>query len=285
MKIYAFSDEAAASLTGQIAAMKRNGLNGSELRGVDGGNVSDLSPAKAKEVLRRLKDEGLDVWSLGSPIGKIHIETGDWPAHLERFRRTLENACLLESRRIRLFSFYLPKDARPEDWRGCVIDRMAEMAEIAAPYGVLLCHENEKGIYGDTDERCQDMLDRFGGRLGFIFDPANFIQCGVDPLRAFERLHDRITYMHIKDAVKNGTVVPSGMGAGCIPEILAVINQAFTGDFVLTLEPHLRVFAGLEQLEAGHRSVVGSTYETAADAFSAAAEHLRWCVPRTAELI
>ncbi len=273
MKIYAFSDEAASSLTGQIAAMKRNGLNGSELRGVDGGNVSDLSPAKAKEVLRRLKDEGLDVWSLGSPIGKIHIETGDWPAHLERFRRTLENACLLESRRIRLFSFYLPKDARPEDWRSCVIDRMAEMAEIAAPYGVLLCHENEKGIYGDTAPRCAELLDAVPS-LRCIFDPANFIQCGQDIPEAWALLGKRVDYMHIKDALPDGTVVPAGEGIGHLKELLA--DFAARGGESVTLEPHLRVFDGLAQLEQGQKTEIPEgMYASSDEAFDAACAALK----------
>ena len=32
LKIYAFADEAAAQIDGQIAAMRRNGLNGLEIR-------------------------------------------------------------------------------------------------------------------------------------------------------------------------------------------------------------------------------------------------------------
>ena len=92
-----------------------------------------------------------------------------------------------------------------------------------------------------------------------------------------------ITYMHIKDALSNGTIVPAGMGIGGIPEILALINMAKSGDFVLTVEPHLRVFAGLDKLEGGPRTALGNAYETSAEAFAAAVEHLRWCLPRTAQ--
>ena len=74
IKIYAFADEASAMIDGQILAMKRNGLNGLEMRGVDGTNVSDITPEKAKEVRKKLDDAGLITWSIGSPIGKINIE-------------------------------------------------------------------------------------------------------------------------------------------------------------------------------------------------------------------
>ena len=75
MKIYAFADEASPSIDEQIAAMKRNGLNGLEIRGVDGENVSVISLNKAREVRRKLEDAGLSVWSIGSPIGKTAIST------------------------------------------------------------------------------------------------------------------------------------------------------------------------------------------------------------------
>ena len=50
MRVYAFADEASAFVAGQIAAMRRNGLNGLEIRNVEGTNVSDLPIAKAKEI-------------------------------------------------------------------------------------------------------------------------------------------------------------------------------------------------------------------------------------------
>ena len=74
MRIYAFADEASPAIDSQIAAMRRNGLNGLEIRGVDGENVSAISLKKAKEVRRKLDDAGLCIWSIGSPIGKIGID-------------------------------------------------------------------------------------------------------------------------------------------------------------------------------------------------------------------
>ena len=50
--------------------------------------------------------------------------------------------------------------------------------------------------------------------LDGVFDPANFVQCGIDTIEAFELLQDRITYLHIKDALPDGSVVPAGKGHG-----------------------------------------------------------------------
>ena len=135
MKIFAFSDEAASDLGGQIAAMKRNGLDGTEIRGVDGRNITALTVKEAAEVLRRLKDSGLSVWSVGSPIGKIPLD-GDFAAHLDLLRHTLELAGALECGNLRMFSFYLPEGAKPEDCRNEVVSRLGQMVEIAEAYGV-----------------------------------------------------------------------------------------------------------------------------------------------------
>ena len=273
MNIYAFSDEAAPSLEGQIAALKRNGLQGMEIRGVDGENVASISKEKAADILRRLRDSGLSVWSVGSPIGKIPLDDGGFPAHLDRLRHVLEIADMLECRNIRMFSFYLPAGVSPEDCRNEVIDRLGRMAELAEQAHIALCHENEKGIYGDSAARCRDILDAVPS-LRCVFDPANFIQCGQDAAKAWSLLRDKVYYMHIKDALPDGTVVPAGKGIGRLPDLIRDF-RAFGGEAV-SVEPHLRVFEGLRDLEREHRTAVpDNAWPTADAAFDAACEALK----------
>ena len=272
MKIFAFSDEAASGLNGQIAAMKRNVLDGTEIRGVDGRNITAFTPKEATDVLRRLKDSGLSVWSVGSPVGKIPLD-GDFSAHLDLFRRTLEIAAALECANLRMFSFYLPENTRPGDCRNEVVSRMAQMAEIAEGSGISLCHENEKGIYGDTAARCADLLDAIPS-LRCVFDPANFIQCGQDVGEAWKLLGGRVYYMHIKDALPDGTVVPAGRGIGRLAEILR--GYAAGGGNVVTVEPHLRVFDGLAGLERGRKTQLPeNVWSTADEAFDTACSALK----------
>ena len=273
MRIFAFSDEAAADLSGQIAAMKRNGLDGTEIRGVDGRSVTALTVREAAEVLRQLKDNGLSVWSVGSPVGKIPLNGGGFREHLDLLRHTLDIAHILECSNLRMFSFYLPENERPEDCRGEVLDRLARMAEIAGDAGITLCHENEKGIYGDIASRCADLLDAVPS-LRCVFDPANFIQCGQDIPEAWKLLGSRVYYMHIKDAAEDGTVVPAGRGIGHLPEILN--DFASRGGEVVTVEPHLRVFDGLASLERDRKTLLpDSIYPTADAAFDAACSALK----------
>ena len=274
LRIFAFADEASPQIDGQIAALRRNGLQGLEIRNVDGQNVSDISLEKAREVHKKLTDAGLSVWSIGSPIGKIDIQKDNFEQHLQKYLHTLEIARALGAEKLRMFSFYLPKGQDPAPFLQQVIDRLSRMAELAQGSGVALCHENEKGIYGDVASRCLEILQAVPQLQG-VFDPANFVQCGQETWAAWEMLHERITYMHIKDALPDGRVVPAGAGVGNVARILSAF-RAQGGDAV-TIEPHLQVFSGLAGLErAGDTSDVGSyCYESNDAAFDAACAALK----------
>jgi len=262
-RIAAFADEAASDLSGQIAAMKENGVGLLEIRGVDNENIADITKQKAKEIRRRLDDEGLGVWSIGSPFGKIGIGD-DFRSHLDSFKRCLETASILRCRHFRLFSFYGTTCIEP------VLERLSCFIEAAKGSGIILCHENEKGIYGDKADKCLE-IHKALPQLKAIFDPANFIQCGQETRAAWEMLSPYVEYMHIKDALADGSVVPAGKGAGELGYLLG----EYKGD-VLTVEPHLSVFKGLEELEAGQRSQIGKyAYPDSQAAFSAAVAALR----------
>ena len=274
MKIYAFADEANPLIDGQIAAMTRNGLNGLEVRGVDGTNVSEISLEKAQEVRANMDAAGLETWSIGSPIGKIDIEKDDFEAHMDKFRHTLEVAKILGAKNIRLFSFFIPEGMDAASYKEEVVRRLKCFVEAAAGTGIDLCHENEKGIYGDIAVRCLEIHQEVP-ELKAIFDPANYIQCGQDTLEAWAMLKPYVKYMHIKDALTDGSVVPAGKGQGNLPAILRDFQAQ--GGCQLTIEPHLAVFAGLKDLEReGDTSVVGKyVYESNEVAFDAACNALK----------
>ena len=273
LKINAFADEANPGIDIQIKALKRNGIDGIEIRNADGENVSDISTEKAAEIKNKFDAEGLEIFSLGSPIGKINADE-DFEPHLEKFRRTLETANILGAKNIRVFSFYIPKGCEAASFRNEVIDRLGQMCSLAKESGIDICHENEKGIYGDTPARCLEIFSALPDMRG-IFDPANFVQCGEDTIRAWAMLKPYIKYLHIKDSLTDGRVVPAGMGNGNIPAILS--EYIALGGKSVTLEPHLAVFDGLSALEReGEESAVGGmNYKSNEEAFDAACKALK----------
>ena len=272
-KIAAFADESSPILSGQIDALKRNGFDHLEIRNVNGKNVSDLTLAEAKEIAARLGDQGLSVKSLGAPIGKIPVD-GDYAAHLDLYKHTLDLAGTFGADKIRLFSFYIPAGVDPAACRETVLRRMEDFVTLAKPHAVTPCHENEKGIYGDTAERCVRILKALP-EIKAVYDPANFLQCGEDTIAAWEAIEPYLYYMHIKDCAKDGMVVPPGEGVGRLPELLA--RYAKLGGGVLTLEPHLTEFVGLKALENEEaKSLVGGHhFENGRVAFDFATNSLK----------
>ena len=268
-RLCAFADEASPMIEGQINALKRNGIRLLEIRGVDGVNIADITVKKARETRERLEACGIGVWSLGSPYGKISIKDSFGP-HLDKFLRGLELCDALGCGRIRLFSFYVDGD-RSDGVFDEVCGRLGRFLEEADKAGIVLCHENEKGIFGEKADECLKLHKALPG-IRAVFDPANFIQAGEDTLRAMDLLKPYVDYMHIKDALSgSGEIVPAGKGDGHIPELL---NTCKSG--VLTVEPHLRVFPGLEKLEKSReRSSVGNAFSTADEAFDAAVSALK----------
>ncbi len=272
ININAFADEASPLIDGQIKAMLENGVSGLEMRNVDDINVSDISPEKAKEVRQKLDGAGLITWSIGSPIGKIDIEKDDFGAEKEKLKRTLETADILGAKNIRLFSFYIPDGKSTDGYKNEVISRLGEFLDIAKDSGIDLCHENEKGIYGAKAKECLE-IHRALPEMKGIFDPANFVQCGQDTLEAWDMLGKYIKYMHIKDALWDGRVVPAGKGDGNVEKIVSKFISNGGRDF--TIEPHLTVFDGLAGLEKdGNTSEVGTlySYPTKEAAFKAAVD-------------
>ena len=267
----AFADEASPLFYEQIDAMRRSGITHLEMRGVNGRNISAMTREEVRCAKYMLDEAGLSVWSIGSPVGKIKIS--DPFEHLESFKRLLDAAVVTGASVMRIFSFY---DVKTDEDKAEAIRRLRILVDTARGSGVLLCHENEKGIYGDTAENCLEILNAVP-ELGCVFDPANFIQCGVDPLTAWGLLADKTTYLHIKDALPDGKVVPAGCGVGNLPAIIEDFGKR--GGKVLSLEPHLTVFKGLADLEENQKTDIDPySYPSAEDAFRVAADAVKGIV-------
>lgn len=249
-KISGFSDEIDSSVDVQFKALNKLGISYFEPRGIDGKNISELSDDEINTLKAKMRKYGIKVSSIGSPIGKIKI-SDDFDNHFKTFKRVVEIAKILDSRYVRIFSFY-PQNVGQwtQEQRQAVFARIQMMVDYAKKKDVVLLHENEKDIYGDTAARCLDLMQHFYcDNFKLVFDPANFIQCGQNTKIAFDMLKDYIEYMHIKDAnLSDGEVVPAGLGDGNLEYILkGIFNNGYNG--FLSLEPHLGSFEGLSNLE------------------------------------
>lgn len=258
-----FADEIDPDLDAQLDVLDDLRMEYFDLRGVDGTNVLDLTDDDLERIREEIAERGVAVSCIGSPVGKIGIED-DFEEHRERFERALEVADFFGADYVRVFSYYIPADDDPADHRGEVMARMRWKAERAEEAGVTLVHENEKDVYGDTAERCRDVLATVDSpNLRAAFDPANFVEIGVEAYPyAFALLAEYVDYLHVKDAVmgERGEIRPAGEGDGGFPELVRVLDARGFDGFA-SLEPHL-AFAGRSTGMSGPEG-----FETAADAF------------------
>ncbi len=239
IKLSAFSDEAGNSIQEQIDAVKRNGIPYIELRSIDGKNVADFTLDEAKAYQAELEKNGVAVWSIGSPLGKVDIDV-DFEEYKNKVRHVCELANIFKATKIRMFSFFKAYDNAEK-----VYVYLEEMVKIGAEYGVQMCHENEKDVFGDSADRVLQIMQKVKG-LKFIYDPANYLQCGEDADKTLDLFHAKTEYFHIKDVIaETGELVPAGHGDGKIQSLI----ERITDDKVLTLEPHLIAFDAYKSID------------------------------------
>lgn len=247
----AFGDEIVVDFEGQLQCLRDLKVGWLDLRAAWGVGVLQLDDEMLARVRQLCQQYDIKIACIGSPIGKspildpLDIEL----RHLDRIFHVAEH---METRLIRIFSFYPPKSTPESGYDAYLeraIDRLRRIVEYARRAGFHLVLENEKGIVGDTLARCHALMTAVGGAdLGFSWDTANFVQVGEARLveRGWPLIGEYVEHVHIKDAfLADGKVCVAGAGDGQMRELLAALRDRGYRGF-LTLEPHLTI--------AGHSS-------------------------------
>ena len=82
----------------------------------------------------------------------------------------------------------------------CALEHMIAM--IKSMHMELICE-------GVETQSQATMLEHMGcDYFQAVFDPANFVQCGQDTVKAYEMLKDHIAYLHIKKLAERFKVFP-----------------------------------------------------------------------------
>lgn len=238
-----FADEIAFELSEQIDLLGKLGIRHFEFRSAWRTKVLDLSDEQLTRAKDMLDAAGITLSSVGSDIGKIFI-TDPFEDHLARAAHAVEVAKFFGSPYIRMFSFFIPEGDDPDIHRDEVMARTREFVTLAEAGGVTMLHENEKDIFGDIPRRVVDLVETMGSpNYRAIFDPANYVQCGVKPYdEAYDEVRPYTDYIHIKDArFADNSVVPAGEGDGQVREVLRALRVDGYRGF-LSIEPHLGEF-------------------------------------------
>jgi sugar phosphate isomerase/epimerase len=235
-----FGDEIDADPAVQVAVLQALGANHIEVRSAWGTNIVELDPERLDALAVLFAERDMGVSAIASPIGKVDVTL---PVQHEvlRLGGAIRAAKRLDARYIRIFSFFRGEGVDVASIRDDVLVRMRTLADLAERENVILLHENEKGIYGDTPERVLDLIESVGSdNLRVAWDSANFVQVGVKPFtEGYRMLRPHFEYLQVKDALAgSGKVVPAGEGDGELLETLTALrDDGYTG--FASLEPHL----------------------------------------------
>src|SRR5258708_7818318 len=123
----AFADEIAADLETQVAILRSENIHYVEFRSAWGVNVLDLSDQQIAETKRIFAEHGIGVAAIGSPIGKVPIDSS-FDRHLQQFERAITVAQSLNTSYVRIFSFYPPSESENgahATWRDEVLRRLS----------------------------------------------------------------------------------------------------------------------------------------------------------------
>jgi sugar phosphate isomerase/epimerase len=281
----ALADEAAFQLTAveQFSALAALGLEYYSLRNIDVGkgikNVMKITLGEIQKV-RHLEDEyGLNVASIASPIGKVKLvdkpdgTTNAYVPFKRYLAKDVARACELahafETKLIRGFSFYPPRDADPADYLEQAVEQIGQIAEACHRSDLTFGLEVEANLVGRTGQLLAEIHRRVNHPgLVLVFDAANLIVQGFstgDVWKQWQAMKPGLGWIHVKDyrkvkAAARGrhveedqlaNFVPADIGAGGHDKILADLRtmlpaltrklkrRGIPGVFV-DLEPHVR---------------------------------------------
>jgi sugar phosphate isomerase/epimerase len=280
-----FGDEAANQKLAveQFAAMAALGLQYYSLRFVDvGGGVKNVMKLTKSEItkLRHLEDEfGMNVASIGSPIGKVKLRDVDdgtnnqfvpFARYLDKeVNRACELAHSFETKLIRGFSFYHPKGSDPWEHVAQAADQLAQIAEACHRSDLTYGLEIEANLVGQSGELMAELHRRVNHpALVTIFDGGNIVSQGYTTEETFAQylsMKPSIGWMHIKDyhdpqlsgrtahvdEDKLKHFVPAHLGdsgherilrdfAEVIPQLTQKLTKRGIPGVILDLEPHLK---------------------------------------------
>src|SRR5687768_13869498 len=199
-----FGDEAANQKTAeqQFAAFAALGLQYYSIRFIDAGqgikNVMQLTKGEITKI-RHLEDEyGLNVATLGSPIGKVKLldEDDGTKNRFVPFKKYLasevKKACELahafETKLIRGFSFYHPRGSDARQHTSQVVQQLGEIAEMCHRSDLTFGLEVEANLVGQSGQILAEIHRHVNHpALVLIFDAGNIVTQGCSANEVYDQ--------------------------------------------------------------------------------------------------
>jgi hypothetical protein len=172
-----------------------------------------------------MEDEyGLNVSSIGSPIGKVKLRDVDdgtknvFMPFKKYLAGDVKKACELahafEAKLIRGFSFYHPRGTDPLEYMPQVVDQLGQIAEVCHRADLTFGLEVEANLVGSTGQILADIHRQVNHpAMMLIFDAGNILTQGYTTAEVYQQylaMKPGLGWVHIKDYRSPGTSQKGG---------------------------------------------------------------------------
>ena len=198
--------------------------------GLDGADVSvvhlaSTEPGYLQTLRGQAADAGVQIAMLVTYADFTHPDAAERTRQVSELRRFIDVAAQLGTPFIRVTAGQAHpglERAAATEW---AVKGLTACLDDAAAKGVTLCYENHTKGYAWTYNDFSQPSDIFleiverteGTDLRLLFDTANTLATGDDPLRVLALVKDRVSMIHTNDLARVGYFEPVLLGAGVSP--------------------------------------------------------------------
>jgi sugar phosphate isomerase/epimerase len=227
-----YPDFAAGRLTlGAWFRMARAlGLDGADLSVA---HVMSRAPAYLDELRREATEAGVQIAMLATYSDFTHPDAAERARQVDSVRAWIEAAARMGASMMRLTAGQAHPGVPRDAGIGWATRGLTACLDEAAGAGVRLLYENHvRGAVWTHNDFTQPaglflevVRGTTGSSLGILFDTANCLALGDDPLAVLEQVRDRVGAVHLSDIRRAGAFEPTVIGTGVapIPQILRVM--------------------------------------------------------------
>ncbi len=190
-------------------------------------HLESATPSHLERLRREAESAGVCICMVVGYTDFTHPDTGERARQVELLRRHIETAAGLGAPFIRVTAGQRwPDTPRSEGIEWAAAGLTACLDEAAAA-GVTLVYENHSIGYGWQHFDFSQPADIFleivrrteGSGLRLLFDTANNLAYGDDPLAVLEAVQPRVSVVHASDIARAGSYEPVVLGSGVVPNV------------------------------------------------------------------
>jgi sugar phosphate isomerase/epimerase len=198
--------------------------------GLDGADVSvvhlaSTDPAYLQTLRSQATDVGIQIAMLVTYADFTHPDAAERARQIETLRRYIGVAAALDTPYIRVTAGQAHPGLERSAALEWAVEGLTACLDEAEDNGVILCYENHTKGYAWTYNDFSQPSDIFleivertkGTTLRLLFDTANTLATGDDPLRVLAKVKSRVSMIHTNDIARAGYFEPVLLGTGVSP--------------------------------------------------------------------